>query len=96
VDIDERREQLKQPDWSPAPASAASASAAPTGKPAAAKTEQRKTKEPKTEEPEVPLAAVCVYDVVIEAPAPAEESYAGPERRTRTAGYEGLDRRQSA
>jgi uncharacterized membrane protein len=91
VDIDERREQLKQQGWSPAPASAASA-----GKSAAAKTEQRTTKEPKTEEPEVPLAAVCVYDVVIEAPAPVEESYAGPERRTRTAGYEGMDRRQSA
>jgi hypothetical protein len=96
VDIDQRREQLKQQGWSPAPASAASASAAPTGKPAAAKTEQRTTKEPKTEEPEVPLAAVCVYDIVIEAPAPLEESYAGPERRTRTAGYEGMDRRQSA
>jgi hypothetical protein len=38
----------------------------------------------------VPLAAVCVYDVVIELPA---QQYRGPERRQAARPYQGMDRR---
>jgi hypothetical protein len=39
---------------------------------------------------ELPLAVVCVYDVVIELPA---QQYGGPERRQATRPYSGMDRR---
>jgi hypothetical protein len=59
------------------------------------KPEERKPEE-RTGESEVPVAAVSVYNVVIEAEAPAEASYAGPERRKQSAAYAGMDRRQTA
>jgi hypothetical protein len=42
------------------------------------------------QESDIPLAAVCVYDVVIELPA---QQYGGPERRQATRPYSGMDRR---
>ena len=39
---------------------------------------------------ELPLAAVCVYDVVIELPA---QQYRGPERRQAAGPYSGMERR---
>lgn len=42
------------------------------------------------QESDVPLAAVCVYDVIIELPA---RQYRGPERRQAARPYSGVDRR---
>jgi hypothetical protein len=74
VDIEERRDQWTRQGWS-------------------GRFDGKEGKAPVTrdeeEEPIVPLAAVCVYDVVIELPA----EYGGPERRKASQAYSGMDRR---
>jgi hypothetical protein len=108
VDLDERREEWQRQGLTPAPTGSkdqpAPQPARAQAQPARAQAQpSRAQAQPATQsaqsevgQSEVPVAAVCVYDVVIEAEAPAEESYSGPERRKRSAAYEGMDRRQTA
>jgi hypothetical protein len=100
MDIDARREEWKREGWSEKPAAGKAEKAKGKAPVAAQEQRQQPQAEPVSQsgEAEMPVAAVCVYELVIEAEAPDEETerYAGPERRTGTAAYQGMDRRQAA
>lgn len=74
LDIQERRDQWMRQGWK-------GRFDAKEGKAPLTRDEEK--------EPYVPLAAVCVYDVVIELPA----QYGGLERRKASQAYSGMDRR---